>query len=338
MGNAVRKAAFYKKRGGAAAAAALLKRKAGIYSQAQFEEALSQNARFAGYFRNLPYEKYEEELKEQFRVFGTPFGVKDIDDPKTFNEKLNYIKVHDHSPLRTRLTDKWRVRAWVAERLGEEYLVPLAGGPYSSADEIDFDSLPDKFVLKYNGGHGGRMNLIVRDKSKLDEKKARETASRWLNTMYGWNKLEAQYFHIEPKLIAEEYIEQMDGGLYDYKFYCFGGEPRLIKTIGDRGSEAHSGRSAMFDPEWNELPFNTGGYSEWKGEIARPDSLGEMLEAARKLSRGFAFVRVDLYDIGGKVLFGEMTFTPGNGTLKWIPEEANAMVGEWLDVSYLQGK
>lgn len=158
------------------------------------------NARFVKYFVKLPQEKYAEELKLQFEMLFNK-NVRYTEQPETFNEKIQWLKVHDTTPLKTRLADKVLVRDWIKEKIGAKYLIPLVGGPWKTAGEIDFGALPKQFALKAN--HGSGMNLIVRDKSRLDVHTAREKCDCWLHELYGWRGMEAQYFHIPRRIYAE---------------------------------------------------------------------------------------------------------------------------------------
>lgn len=175
----------------------------------------------------------------------------DFNDLRTFTEKLQWLKIFDATPIKSRLADKYLVRNWVAEKIGQEYLIPLLG-VWDDFDDIDFDDLPDQFVLKCN--HGSGMNIIVRDKKTFDKQQAREKLNSWLAFDYGMSDgIELHYTRIDRKIIAEKYIEEMNGGLLDYKFHCFNGTVKFIQTIGDRDLIKHTGHQNFYNLKWNAL-------------------------------------------------------------------------------------
>lgn len=208
---------------------------------------------------------------------------------------------------------------------------------WDSFDEINFGELPDKFVLKAN--HGSGMNLIVKDKSRLNMAKAKKMISEWMNTPYAYsNGFELQYKNIPRKIIAEQYIEEMDGNLYDYKIHCFMGKPTYIQVIGDRNMEKHTGFQGFFDTNWNLQDFTEGSYPVYGRKLPRPGKLGEMLGIAEKLAREFQYVRVDLYCIEDNIKFGELTFTPASGVhLNWKPEETDEEWGKLMGEVIIKG-
>lgn len=254
----------------------------------------------------------------------------DLDNPKSFNEKIQWMKINDTTSLKIQLTDKYLVRNWIEKKIGKGYLIPLLG-VWDSFDEINFDELPNSFVLKCN--HGSGMNIVVKDKNKLDYNAARAKMNEWINDdfafLYG---LEMQYKDISRKIIAEEYIEQIDNNLLDYKIHVFAGEPKLIQVIGDRNIVNHTGKEIFLDLNWkpNNLMYHT--YDKYEKTPSKPDNLEEMLDISRVLGADFRYVRVDLYDVDGKIYFGEMTFTPASGYGKWDDEEANRIVGSWINI------
>ena len=324
-----KKMQYYAKRGGIGNALAVTLKKAGLLSNENYR-ALKCSKKFERYFQQLKPERYLEELKEQIFLFVENGREYNIEQPRTFNEKIQWLKIYDNLPIKAELSDKYAVRKWIKEKIGEQYLVPLVGGPWEKGEEIDFDLLPERFVLKAN--HGSGMNVIVKDKRKLDIPKTVKTVNGWMDTLFGWNGMETQYFTIPRRIIAEEYIEQSDGNLLDYKIYCHNGKPLYFQMIGNRDFETHSGRLAFFDLDWNLQDFNTGDYPDYEYLLDKPENLRELIQIAEVLAEGFKFVRVDLYEINGEVKFGEMTFTPGNGFLPWKPKEANERMGNLLDI------
>lgn len=318
--NKIQKGLFYFKREGFW----YLLKKAGF-----FEE--SANKRLYKYYEKLPLSLYEKELKDQIRLFFPDAKKYDIKSPSGFNEWIQYLKVcmtEEELALKTRLSDKYAVREWIANKIGAEHLIPLAGGPWKRGEDIDFDTLPEKFVLKAN--HGSGMNLVIKDKFTLDKGQTIQTCNEWMKQMYGWLGMEAQYFHIPRCIIAEEYMEQTDGNLLDYKIYCFNGRPIYFAVIGDRNLETHDGRIAFYDMQWVLQDFTTGDYPDYDRELKKPEQMRKLVEIAEILSSGFEYVRVDLYVINGRVYFGEMTFTPGNGFFSWKPKEADRKMGHFF--------
>lgn len=265
------------------------------------------------YYLHLPPEKYEEELKIWYKR--TTGENLDLENPKTFNEKIQWLKLYDSTPLKTRLADKYLVRDWVKEKIGEEHLIPLLG-VWDSFDEIDFDKLPDQFVLKAN--HGSGWNIIVTDKSKLDIDAAREKFNQWLQTNFAFKfGLELQYMNIQPKIIAEKYMEELNSSLYDYKIHCFDGRPAFIQCIGDRNLAKHTGYQNNYDLKWTKLDWTFEDYPQFPYVVSKPKLLDGMVTCAEKLSEGLSYVRVDLYEVNGHIYFGEMTFTPASGAYRY---------------------
>ena len=271
--------------------------------------------------------EYPDLLKSIWRLHSdTPL---DLENPKSFNEKIQWLKLYDTTSLKTRLADKYMVRDWIKAMIGEQYLVPLLG-VWDSFDDINFSILPDHFVLKCN--HGSGMNMVVKDKNRLDLKVAKARFDKWMKDDYTFlNGFEMQYKDIPHKIIAEEYIEQMDSNLLDYKIHVFGGEPRIIQVIGDRDLVNHTGKEAFLDLNWQpqDLMYHT--YDMYEEIPERPENLDEMLRIAKVLGTDFRYVCVDLYDIDGTILFGEMTFTPASGYGKWEGQAAY-LVGSWINI------
>ncbi|MDR1579351.1 MAG: hypothetical protein LBS35_03260 [Synergistaceae bacterium] len=276
------------------------------------------------YYRNLVPEKYESALKHWYFIHT---GERlNLDSPRTFNEKIQWLKLHDSTPLKTRLADKYLARDWIKEKIGEEYLIPLLG-VWDKFDDIDFNTLPDRFVLKAN--HGSGWNIVVRGKSKLDIPEARAKFEHWLKTNYAFMAgFELHYKDIKPKIIAEEYIENLDvHGLYDYRFLCFNGEPKSIWW--DVGSGTPDHQRDIYDLEWNLQPLRVT-WPHVSAKLGKPSKLAEMIDLAKKLSEDFIFVRVDFYYADSKIYMGELTFTPLTGLCNWNPDSYNLVYGEMI--------
>ena len=251
--------------------------------------------------------------------------ILNLDNPQTYNEKIQWLKLYDSSELKSRLMDKVRVRDWVAERIGPEYLVDLYG-VYRTADEIDFEALPDAFVLKAN--HGSGWNAIVKDKGTVDLGALKAKANLWLKADYAFsNGFELAYSSIPRRLLVEELLTTANGDLPDYKVWCFAGHAHYIEYISGRGVNP---TAVFFTCDWIPAGFCTE-YRENKCPVPAPDNLDEMIRLAETLAEGFAHVRVDLYRLDdGSIKFGEMTFSTSSGAIRWNPPEADLAMGQLL--------
>lgn len=251
----------------------------------------------------------------------------DLKTPETFNEKLNWLKLHEKREEYTDLVDKLKVRKYIAEKLSEDYLFPLLG-EWDSFDEIDFETLPEKFVLKCN--HDSGSVKIITDKAAADKK----ALSKFFRGRLELNPFclgrEYPYKNVKPKIIAEKYMESEDGkGIRDYKFFCFDGEPKLMFVASDRETDV---RFDFFDADFNRLEiYNIHPNAETVPE--KPKNFEKMKELCRVLTKGMKFVRLDLYEIDGKVYFGEFTFFHGGGFYEFSPDEWNKKLGDLIDIS-----
>ncbi len=252
----------------------------------------------------------------------------DLKHPTTYNEKLQWLKLHDRQPLYTQLVDKYEVRRFVEERIGGEYLVPLAGGPWNSFDEIDFDALPERFVLKCTHDSGGL--VICRDKRTLDREKAHHRISQSLQQNFYYHNREWPYKDVQPRIIAEAYMEDASTSeLRDYKFFCFDGEPRMLFVASDRQTAGEETKFDFFDMDYNHLDLRNG-HPNAAVPPEKPAQFGLMRELAQKLSQGIPHVRVDLYEVNGRVYFGEMTFYHWSGMVPFDPPEWDRKLGSWI--------
>jgi hypothetical protein len=247
-------------------------------------------------------------------------------NPVGFNEKIQWLKVYYKPDILTKLVDKFEVRSYIKEKIGEQYLNDLLG-VYTSYDEIDFDALPDKFVLK--GVHGCNYNLIVKDKSRLNKKKVNQLINKWLSRNYYYRSgLEWAYKNIPPRIIAEKFMqEEGKEVLNDYKLFCFNGSPKFIQVDIER--KINDSR-CYYDTQWQKLPVNRGKPKLHLSEVEKPKNLSEMLELAKILSNPFPFVRVDFYSINGQTIFGEMTFYPADGRYLFKPIKYNRIFGDYM--------
>lgn len=247
----------------------------------------------------------------------------DWDNLQTYTEKMQWEKLYDKNPLKALLADKYRVREWVTEKIGDEYLIPLLG-VWDSFSEIDFSLLPDQFVLKTN--HGTGTNLIVKDKKKLNYKQAKRCFDDWMNMDFAFvNNYQMHYSEINRKIIAEKYLETDRGELQDYKFLCFDGNPVFCWV--DLGRYSNHTRT-VFDMNWQLQPWTQANYGISKEPIPKPKNFNKMKEIATILSAGFSHVRVDLYNVNGQIYFGEMTFTNGSGFDPIVPSQYDLVLGK----------
>lgn len=258
------------------------------------------------------------------------FGKKiDLEDPVTFNEKLQWLKLHDRAPIYTRLVDKCAVKQYVSDVIGEAHVIP-SYGVWDRFDEIDLDRLPDRFVLKCSHDSGGL--FICRDRSQMDIKAVQKKINRSLKRNYYWAGREWPYKNVPPKILAEKYMEDDgDEGLIDYKFYCFHGIPRFLYI--SKGLEEHKTAQISFlSMDWEREWFKRDDFRSFEKVPERPSGFEEMEDIARKLSKGIPFVRVDLYFIDGQVYFSELTFSPCSGFMRFVPEGADKEIGGYLQL------
>lgn len=278
------------------------------------------------FFKIKRLKKYSNEERQRHisKMYYSRTGLRlDWNNLSTYTEKMQWAKLYDCSELKGICADKYTVRQWVADKIGEEYLIPLIG-KWSGGDEIDFDKLPSKFVLKTSNGSG--TNIIVKDKSNLNILVARARLNRWLHTEYAYLKgFEMHYALVPPCIIAEQLIECPYEDLPDYKFLCFMG--KVYYCWVDIG-RYHNHKRNVYDLEWNLMPWNQYDYGNSETPIDRPKNFEKMIEIASTLCKGFSHVRVDLYNIDGRIYFGEMTFTNGSGYELINPAEYNKMLGD----------
>lgn len=251
-----------------------------------------------------------------------------LKSPQTFNEKLQWLKLNDRRPEYSKMVDKYEVKKYVSEIIGDEYVFPVVGGPWNSFDEIDFSLLPDQFVLKTTHDCGGI--LICKDKTKFDIDKARKFINTHLKTNYYLTSREWPYKNVKPRIFAEQYMEDESGyELKDYKWFCFNGNPKALFIAMDRGVEGEETKFDFYDDNFNHLPF-TNGHPNSPKPAPKPVGFDKMKELASKLSEGIPHVRVDFYDINGHIYFGELTFYHWSGMVPFEPEEWDYTFGSWI--------
>lgn len=293
--------------------------------------------RLTRYEKILYYTRFNENLSEEDQryyldcQFKERLGKKiNWDNPQTFNEKLQWLKLYYHNPLMTQCSDKIAVRDYIAQKIGEEFLVP-AIGVYSSPDEIDFDALPDRFVLKVNWGSG--QNIICKDKSTLDVAETKKRLCEWMepkNNLY-FRFLEWCYKDIVPRIICEQYIENDSDNheVYDYKFFCFNGKVVYIMFLAERQTGL---KMAFYDTQWNKQEF-VYDYPLYEKNVSKPDNLSQMIHAAETLAMEFPEARVDFFRMNdGRLYTGEITFYSFGGFCNWNPPEWDLKLGQMIQL------
>ena len=259
-----------------------------------------------------------------------------LNNPRTFTEKLNWLKVNLRNENYSQLVDKYEVKQFVRERLGGNEHVIKNLGVWNSFDEIDFDSLPNQFVLKTTNGGGNTSVVICKDKKKLNIEECRKKLTLKSGKIFLWSR-EYPYYNVVPRIIAEEFIETEDDELSDYKIFCFNGEPKFLFVGTERQKKGTEVKFDFFDTEFNHLPIRNG-HENSSHQILRPKNFEEMLEIAKKLSAGFPQVRVDFYNVNGKIYFGEMTFFHFAGFVPFEPEEWDYKFGDMLNLDISNAK
>lgn len=282
------------------------------------------------YHNSLLATKKERECELKRIFYNNCHYYLDLKHPKTFNQKLQWLKLNYIDPAQSRCVDKCEFKKYVAEQIGEGYTLPMYGA-WDDESDIDFDALPEKFVLKSNVQSDGRHIIVVRDKSKLDQDKLRTVLSSWLlrrNNLC--SSFCGAYKTVEPKILAEEYLEGFDNTLTDYKFMCFNGKAEMLFVVADRKKKMCVN---FYDLDWNLLPF-TRKYPNTDYPLSKPKNFDLMLELANKLAAPFPFVRVDFYESadGEHVYVGELTFYPGGGYETFQPMEWDYKLGEMLQL------
>ena len=252
-----------------------------------------------------------------------------LDSPKSYNEKLQWLKLFDRDSKYTKLVDKYEVKKYVSSVIGNQYIIPTLG-VWDSFDDIDFASLPDRFVLKCTHDSGGV--VICKDKSTFDKVKAKRIIQSSLKKNFFYEGREWPYKNVKPRVIAEKYMEDPDSGeLPDYKFFCFDGVVKALFIATDRQKKDEDTKFDFFDAEYNHLEF-TNGPPMAKETPAKPKCFEEMKELAALLSKGIPQVRVDFYEVNGEVLFGELTFSHWSGLTPFVPEKWDNIFGSWINL------
>lgn len=262
-------------------------------------------------------------------IFKKKLGYKcDLEHPKSFNEKIQWLKLHDRKEIYHDLVDKDKVKHVIGDLIGDEYIVPTLG-VWKRFDEIDFARLPNRFVLKCT--HDSASVVLCKDKTSFDCFSAREKLTEALRTdYYHYEGKQWAYKGVERRIIAEEYLDEGSNvGLTDYKFMVFGGECRCVFVCSGRHSRL---RLDAYDTDWQLMPFTRNNHPNMKERIPRPQCYDTMLMLAENIAKfvNNPFVRVDFYQVDGKVYFGEVTFYPEGGLGRFSPIEWDYVMGEWI--------
>lgn len=251
----------------------------------------------------------------------------DLKNPRSFSEKIQWLKLYDRKPIYTKMVDKITAKDYVASIVGEEYIIPTFA-VYNNVEEIDWDALPDKFVMKCS--HDCGSIIICKDKSTLDKETSKQLMKEGLKRKYYWQNREWPYKNVVPRIIVEQYMEdEKTRELRDYKFFCFDGEVKALFVASERQIKGCETKFDFFDENYNHLPI-INGHPNASVVPEKPSCFDEMKEIACKLSKGMPHIRVDLYEMNGKVYFGELTFSHWSGMVPFEPMEWDYIFGQWI--------
>ncbi len=248
-------------------------------------------------------------------------------NPKKYCEKLNWIKLYDHNPLYTTLVDKCLAKQYFAKHFGDQYIIPTIA-EYSSASEIEWDRLPNQFVIKCN--HDSASYVICKDKETLDKKAVASFLDKALKKDYYYLSREWAYKDVKRKILVEKYIEDPSGDLKDYKFFCFNGEVKALFIASNRQNPNIKTQFDYFDADFNRLPMVSQGHPNADVAPKKPENFDEMKRMSSILSKGIPEVRIDYYEVQGHILFGEFTFYHDGGIAPMSPEKYEYMFGDWI--------
>lgn len=273
------------------------------------------------FWRSIPAELY---LKvKYYYILERKLNLK---DPKDFNEKLQWLKIYNKNHKLTTLVDKYAVRTYVKDTIGEDYSIPLVGGPWQSVDQIDLDQLPESFVLKCT--HDSGSTIVCKDKKDFDFQAAKKKLATCLKENYYWPSREWPYKNVPPQIIVEKYtVDESGCDLKDYKFMVFNGEVKCLFVCSERATG--SLKVTFYDTDWNLMPFIRK-YPNSSKPIPRPKQLEEMIGLAKKLAGDLPFARIDFYLANEKICFSEITLFPGGGFEAFTPESWDRTLGSWL--------
>ena len=256
-------------------------------------------------------------------------------NPQTYNEKLQWLKIYDRQDSYTKMVDKYEAKEYVKNIIGEEYIIPTIG-IYDKFENIDFEKLPQQLVMKCTHDSGGL--VICKDKSKLNLKEAKRKINQCLKVNYFNCWKECPYKNVKPRIIIEKYMTNDDSdGINDYKFFCFNGKVKLLFIATDRVNENEETKFDFYDENFNHLPIKNG-HPNALVPPSKPLNFEKMKELAEILSKDIPHLRVDFYEINGKIYFGELTFSHWAGMVPFEPEEYDLILGNWIDISSIKPK
>jgi hypothetical protein len=271
-----------------------------------------------GIYNWMPDEMF---LKMMYRLrIGKKLNIK---EPRTFNEKLQWLKLNDRKPEYIQMVDKFGVYKYIADAIGEKHLIPLLG-VYDSFEEIDFNVLPNQFILKCS--HDSGSFLICKDKANFDFITAKNKLNKRLKRNLFWHGREWPYKGVKPKIICQKFLEDE---IFDYKFYCFNGEPKFL-YVAQGDNTKGTLRMNFYDLKWRRCPFYREDHEALLAEVVKPSNFEEMTQIAKRLCKGMIFVRVDLFYVDNQIYFGELTFSPGSGFTPFSPENYEKEIGSWI--------
>lgn len=270
-------------------------------------------------------------------MFKHEMGYKlNLRNPKNFHEKLQWLKLYNRKPIYTTMVDKYAVKEYVAKLVGPQYVIPSLG-VWNRPEEIDWEKLPNQFVLKTTDGGGSTGVIICKDKSTFNTSEAINKLNESMRLDIYRRFREWPYKNVPKRILAEEYMQDptssVGGDLNDYKFYCFNGEVTYCEVISGRRTKK---AIDFFDLNWNHVDFCFNTYDYYEGNLEKPSCFDEMVAVAGKLCKDLPYSRIDLYEVGGKVYFGEITFFPASGFLGYHPHEWNRKLGDMIDLSKMK--
>ena len=278
---------------------------------------------FHGLYNHLSDEEYLR------RLFAVKNGYQlNLDDPQSFNEKIQWLKIHDRKNVYQTLVDKYEAKQYIASKIGSEYIIPTLG-VWQTFSDIDFSILPESYVLKCTHDSGGVL-LVNNDLNKEEEEKR---FSRLLKRNYYYMYREWPYLNVTPRIIAEEYLrEDNKKDLTDYKIHCFNGDPRVVLVCQNRFSQEGMTED-FFDISWNHYDVKRQNHPNAKKLPEKPSELSEMMTLAKNLCVDIPFLRVDFYIVKHRIFVGELTLYPASGLQKFIPESFDYEMGKWLKIT-----
>lgn len=282
---------------------------------------------FGGIVGKLSRYIKNDKLYISLRYFAAMGKKMNWDNPQTYNEKLQWLKLYDHKPIYSTMVDKYEAKKYVANIIGDKYIIPTLA-VYDKVEDIDFDALPNKFVLKCTHDSGGL--VICRDKSKLDKKAAIKKLEKRMNSNYYYWKREWPYKNIKPRIIAEQYMEDDKfHDLRDYKFFCFDGKMKVLFIATERHLKREETKFDFFDADYKHLNIKNGHPNASQPPV-KPKTFEEMKKLAEVLSKNIPQLRVDFYEVNGKTYFGELTFFHWSGMVPFDPPEWDMIFGQWI--------